>query len=47
MAQVSAKSLDHVDGREIIFADPARLSVLATHGYLSLIDSTHKTNQLE
>jgi hypothetical protein len=36
-----------VDGRGIVFANPAHLSVLATHGYLSLIDSTHKTNQLE
>jgi hypothetical protein len=47
VAQVNATSLDHVDSRGIVFADPARLSVLATHGYLSLIDSTHKTNQLE
>jgi hypothetical protein len=46
VAQVSATSLDGEDGRGIVFADPARLRVLATHGYLSLIDSTHKTNQL-
>jgi len=45
--QISAISLDKVDGRGIVFADPARLLTLAKHGYLSLIDSTHKTNQLE
>jgi hypothetical protein len=46
-SQISATSLDHVDGRGIIFADPARLPTLEAHGHLSLIDSTHKTNQLE
>ena len=47
VAQVSATSLDREDDWEIIFADPARLRILATHGHLSLIDSTYKTNQLE
>ncbi|KAH9203596.1 hypothetical protein DL95DRAFT_501919 [Leptodontidium sp. 2 PMI_412] len=47
VSQVSATSLDHVDGRGLSFADPARLSTLEAHGHLSLIDSTHKTNQLE
>ena len=46
-SQISAISLDKVEGRGIVFADPARLRTLATHGHLSLIDSTHKTNQLE
>jgi hypothetical protein len=46
-SQISAISLDKVDGRGIVFAEPARLRTLATHGHLSLIDSTHKTNQLE
>jgi hypothetical protein len=45
--QISALSLDKTEGRGIVFADPARLSLLTTHGHLSLIDSTHKTNQLE
>lgn len=47
VAQISAKSLRNEEGRGIVFADPARLDILATHGHLSLIDSTHKTNQLE
>jgi MULE transposase domain len=46
-SQISATSLDHVDGRGIVFADPACLRTLEAHGYLSLVDSTHKTNQLE
>jgi len=46
-SQISATSLDHVDGRGLVFADPARLGILEAHGHLSLIDSTHKTNQLE
>jgi len=46
-SQVSATSLDHVEGRGLVFADPARLRTLEAHGHLSLIDSTHKTNQLE
>jgi hypothetical protein len=46
-SQISATSLDHVDGQGLVFADPARLRTLEAHGYLSLIDSTHKTNQLE
>jgi hypothetical protein len=46
-SQISATSLDHVDGRGLVFADPARLRTLEAHGHLSLIDSTHKTNQLE
>jgi hypothetical protein len=46
-SQISAISLDKVDGRGLVFAEPARLRTLATHGYLSLIDSTYKTNQLE
>jgi MULE transposase domain len=45
--QISAISLDKTKGRGIVFADSARLQTLATHGHLSLIDSTHKTNQLE
>jgi hypothetical protein len=36
-----------VEGRGIVFADPARLPTLKAHGHLSLINSTHKTNQLE
>jgi hypothetical protein len=36
-----------VEGRGIVFADPARLPMLKAHGHLSLIDSTYKTNQLE
>jgi hypothetical protein len=47
VSQVSATSFDHVDGRGLVFADPARLRILEAHGHLSLIDSTHKTNQLE
>jgi hypothetical protein len=39
--------LDKVNGQGIAFADPARLRMLTAHGHLSLIDSTHKTNQLE
>jgi hypothetical protein len=46
VAQISATSLKNEEGRGIVFADPARLSALVTHGHLSLIDSTHKTNQL-
>ena len=46
-SQISAISLDKVEGRGLVFADPARLQILTTHGHLTLIDSTHKTNQLE
>jgi hypothetical protein len=45
--QISAMLLDHVEGWGIIFADSARLPTLEAHGHLSLINSTHKTNQLE
>jgi hypothetical protein len=44
---ISAILLDKVTGRGIVFASPSRLARLARHGYLTLIDSTHKTNQLE
>jgi hypothetical protein len=44
---IQAISLDKVSGRGIVFAHPSRLKLLSRHGYLSLIDSTHKTNQLE
>ena len=44
---IQAISLDKTKGRGIVFAQPARLDLLARFGYLSLIDSTHKTNQLE
>ena len=44
VSQISATSLDYVDGRGLVFADPARLRALEAHGHLSLIDSTHKTN---
>jgi hypothetical protein len=47
VSQISATSLDHVEGQGLVFADPARLRTLEAHGHLSLIDSTHKTNQLE
>jgi hypothetical protein len=43
-SQISAISLDKVDGRGLVFTEPARLRTLATHGHLSLIDSTYKTN---
>ena len=39
--------MDKVPGVSLAFALPARLLRLTRHGYLSLIDSTHKTNQLE
>jgi hypothetical protein len=44
---VQAISLDKTPGRGIVFARSARLEFLSRYGYLSLIDSTHKTNQLE
>jgi len=44
---IQAISLDKTYGRGIVFAYPARLERLAQYGHLSLIDSTHKTNQLE
>jgi hypothetical protein len=44
---VQAISLDKTPGRGIVFAHPDRLQRLSRYGYLSLIDSTHKTNQLE
>jgi hypothetical protein len=44
---ITAISLDKITGRGIVFASPHRLARLARHGYLTLIDSTHKTNQLE
>jgi hypothetical protein len=47
VSQISATSLDHVAGQGLVFADPASLRTLEAHGRLSLIDSTHKTNQLE
>jgi hypothetical protein len=47
VVQVNATSLDGEDSRGIVFAEPARLRILATYRHLSLIDSIHKTNQLE
>jgi hypothetical protein len=47
VSQISTILLDHVDGQGLVFADPARLRTLETYGHLSLINSTHKTNQLE
>ena len=44
---IQAVSLDKTPGRGIVFALPARLERLSQYGHLSLIDSTHKTNQLE
>ena len=44
---ISAISLEKVTGRGIVFASPDRLARLARYGHLTLIDSTHKTNQLE
>ena len=41
---ISAISLDKTPGRGIVFTLPARLERLSRYGYLSLIDSTHKTN---
>jgi len=46
-APISAVSLDGVVGHGIVFALPSRLVTLAQCGHLSLMDSTHKTNQLE
>ena len=46
-APVSAVSLDKVSGNGVVFAAPHRLPFLERHGYLTLVDSTHKTNQLE
>jgi hypothetical protein len=44
---VQAISLDGTSGRGIVFVHPTRLERLTRYGYLSLIDSTYKTNQLE
>ena len=44
---IDAVSLDGTTGRGIVFALLDRLDRLARFGHLSLIDSTHKTNQLE
>lgn len=46
-SSVQAISLDKTPGRGIVFALPTRLECLAQYGHFSLIDSTHKTNQLE
>lgn len=44
---IQAKSLDGIIGQGIVFAQPKRLRHLTRFGHLTLIDSTHKTNQLE
>jgi len=44
---INAISLEGIIGQGIVFAQPARLSCLTRYGHLTLIDSTHKTNQLE
>jgi hypothetical protein len=44
---IQATSLDGNLGWGIVFADPARLKRLKRFGHLTLMDSTHKTNQLE
>ena len=44
---IQAILLDNTPGQGIVFAHPARLEHLARYGHLSLINSTHKTNQLE
>ena len=46
-ASITAKSLDDIIGHGIVFAEPTRLNHLTRFGRLSLMDSTHKTNQLE
>ena len=46
-ASISAKSLDDIIGHGVVFAEPTRLNHLTRYGHLSLMDSTHKTNQLE
>jgi hypothetical protein len=44
---IQALSLDGILGQGIVFAQPKRLTHLTQFGHLTLIDSTHKTNQLE
>jgi len=44
---IQETSLDGIIGRGIVFAHPVRLSHLTRFGHLTLMDSTHKTNQLE
>jgi hypothetical protein len=44
---IQAISLDKTPGQGIVFAYPDRLQRLSRYSHLSLIDSTHKTNQLE
>ena len=46
-ALITAKSLDDIIGHRIVFAELTRLNHLTYFGRLSLMDSTHKTNQLE
>ena len=44
---IQAISLDNTPGQGIVFVYPAYLEHLAWYSHLLLIDSTHKTNQLE
>jgi hypothetical protein len=44
---LNATSLDGTIGQGIAFAHPIRVQRLVRFGHLTLIDSTHKTNQLE
>ncbi|TAQ84793.1 hypothetical protein B7494_g6880 [Chlorociboria aeruginascens] len=44
---IQARSLDGTIGHGIVFAQPERLGQLTRYGHLTLMDSTHKTNQLE
>jgi hypothetical protein len=46
-APIHVKSLDRNLGHGIVFACPKRLGHLTQNGHLTLVDSTHKTNQLE
>lgn len=44
---IQAVSTEGVVGQGIVFAHPMRVGHLTQYGHLTLIDSTHKTNQLE
>ena len=44
---IQATSLDGINGHGIVFANPTRIGHLTQLGHLTLVDSTHKTNQLE
>ncbi len=46
-APIQALSLDGIHGHGVVFAEPQSLSHLTRYGHLTLMDSTHKTNQLE